>query len=289
MDIIDFHTHPYLTQEENACMYREGFSLEPEEAKEDLLQAGIGRICGSVIRPRNKFDRRLGFSQIQELNDSALRLKERLGSFYIPGFHIHPAFVKESLETIEWMHQNGYRLIGELVPYMHGWQEYGMGYGCRELSEILKLAGEYHMTVSYHTMSEQQDQMEAMIAANPKVTFVAAHPGEREGYLLHLERMKKYENAYLDLSGTGMFRYGMLRFGIRQAGAGRLLFGTDYPITRHVRGGGTLRTYPGGGAAAYLPQKCRADIRTWAVSRQLKQSFPGKDPTGRRTDRSLHW
>ena len=48
MDIIDFHTHPYLTQEENACMYREGFSLEPEEAKEDLLQAGIGRICGSV-------------------------------------------------------------------------------------------------------------------------------------------------------------------------------------------------------------------------------------------------
>ena len=37
MDIIDFHTHPYLTQEENACMYREGFSLEPEEAKEDLL------------------------------------------------------------------------------------------------------------------------------------------------------------------------------------------------------------------------------------------------------------
>ena len=74
MDIIDFHTHPYLTQEENACMYREGFSLEPEEAKEDLLQAGIGRICGSVIRPRNKFDRRLGFSQIQKLNDSALRL-----------------------------------------------------------------------------------------------------------------------------------------------------------------------------------------------------------------------
>ncbi|MCI9360940.1 MAG: amidohydrolase [Hungatella sp.] len=231
MDIIDFHTHPYLTQEENSCMYREGFSLEPEEAKEDLLRAGIGRISGSVIRPRSKFDRKLGFSQIKELNDSALRLKERFGSFYIPGFHIHPAFVRESLETIEFMHQNGYRLIGELVPYMHGWQEYGMGYGCKELSEILKLAGEYHMIVSYHTMPEQQDQMEAMIAANPMVTFVAAHPGEREGYLLHLERMKKYDNAYLDLSGTGMFRYGMLRFGILQAGAGRLLFGTDYPIT----------------------------------------------------------
>lgn len=231
MDIIDFHTHPYQTQEENSCMYREGFSLGTEEAKEDLVRAGIGKICGSVIRPRRKFDKSLGFSQIKELNDSALQLKERFGSFYIPGFHIHPAFVKESLETIEFMHQNGFRLIGELVPYMHGWQEYEMGYGSRELEEILKLAGEYHMVVSYHTMLDQQEQMEAMIAGNPKVTFVAAHPGEREGYLFHLERMKKYDNAYLDLSGTGMFRYGMLRYGIRQTGAGRLLFGTDYPIT----------------------------------------------------------
>ena len=25
-EIIDFHVHPYLSEEENFCMYREGFS-----------------------------------------------------------------------------------------------------------------------------------------------------------------------------------------------------------------------------------------------------------------------
>ena len=87
------------------------------------------------------------------------------------------------------------------------------------------------MVVSYHTMTEQQEQMEAMIAENPAVTFVAAHPGEREHFLKHLQRLEKYENAYLDLSGTGLFRYGLVREGIRRAGAGKFLFGTDYPIT----------------------------------------------------------
>jgi len=46
----------------------------------------------------------------------------------------------------------------------------------------------------------------------------------------HLEILKKYDNAYLDLSGTGIFRYGMLREGIRQVGDEKFLFGTDYPI-----------------------------------------------------------
>ena len=68
-------------------------------------------------------------------------------------------------------------------------------------------------------------------AENPAVTFVAAHPGEREYFLKHLQRLEKYENAYLDLSGTGLFRYGLVREGIRRAGAGKFLFGTDYPIT----------------------------------------------------------
>ena len=69
------------------------------------------------------------------------------------------------------------------------------------------------------------------IAANPKVTFVAAHPGQKADFLLHLERLEKYANAFLDLSGTGLFRYGMLREGIRRVGAEKFLFGTDYPIT----------------------------------------------------------
>lgn len=230
MEIIDFHAHPYLTQTENTCMYKEEFTLSSDDAKEDLKRAGIHKICGSVIELAG-FRKEEGFAQLNALNRKALVLRKLYGDFYEPGFHIHPAFVKESLETIEYMNKNGYRLIGELVPYMHGWKEYGMDFASSELQEILELAGEYHMIVSYHTMTEQQEQMEKMIANHPRVTFVAAHPGEKQGYIKHLERMEKYENAYLDLSGTGMFRYGMLRYGINKVGAERFLFGTDYPIT----------------------------------------------------------
>ena len=37
------------------------------------------------------------------------------------------------------------------------------------------------------------------------------------------------ENYYLDLSGYGMFRYGMLRKAIDSFGIDRILFGSDYP------------------------------------------------------------
>ena len=227
MKITDFHVHPYLEQSENLCTYKDDFQLTYLEARADLEKAGITKICGSVIG-KAAFDPEKGFEQIQQLNARALELKALYGDFYEPGFQIHPEFVKESLETLEFMHQNGYRLIGELVPYHHGWGE-RYDYGCKELMEILALAGEYGFVYSYHTM-DQWEQMESAIAQNPKLTFVAAHPGEKNTYMKHLEILKKYDNAYLDLSGTGIFRYGMLREGIRQVGDEKFLFGTDYPI-----------------------------------------------------------
>ncbi len=42
--------------------------------------------------------------------------------------------------------------------------------------------------------------------------------------------MEKYPNLYQDLSGTGLFRWGMLQYGIRRTGADRFLFGSDFPI-----------------------------------------------------------
>ncbi len=228
--IIDFHVHPYLTEEENLCMYREDFSLTAQEAVLDIKNAGISHICGSVLC-KQKFEPHKGCEHLRELNREALKIRELYPDFYTPGFHIHPGYIKESLEEIEYMHARKVKLIGELVPYMHGWRESGYDYGCGELSELLDLAGKYGMIVSFHTMTEQQDEMERMIAAHPDVIFVAAHPGQKGDYLKHLERLLKYENAYLDISGTGLFRYGMLAAGVKRVGAEKILFGTDYPIT----------------------------------------------------------
>ena len=56
-----------------------------------------------------------------------------------------------------------------------------------------------------------------------------AHPGEYGAFMRHVERMKLSENYYLDVSGYGIFRHGMLRHAIDAFGAERILYGSDYP------------------------------------------------------------
>jgi len=221
--IIDFHTHPFLTEKENLCKYKEDMHLDMNGFRHELEQAGIVHVCGSVIQLGVDV-REEGFEHIKALNRKALEIKKVYGDFYTPGFHVHPDYVVESCEEIVFMHQQGVNLIGELVPYLHGWDDYS----CKGLQEILSVAEEYGMIVSYHTMDD--DQMTAMVAAHPKLKFVAAHPGEMDKYMKHLDRIAQYDNVYLDLSGTGLFRFGMLTYGVKRVGAGRILFGSDYPI-----------------------------------------------------------
>ena len=227
--IIDFHTHPYRHRGEFMGMYGEHFYLEPEQMPADLAEAGISVFCGSVIDSDHRGAME-SFDRVREVNDAALQLREKFGSAYVPGFHVHPAFLKESLEEVERMHREGVKLVGELVPYLQGWQHAGCDYGSEELTEILARAGEYGMIVSYHTMPEWPEQTEMMVGNCPGVTFVAAHPGQKADYLLHVGRMKKYPNLNLDISGTGLFRYGLLAALVQTVGPDRVLFGTDYPI-----------------------------------------------------------
>ena len=72
--------------------------------------------------------------------------------------------------------------------------------------------------------------MDKMIKEHKSLKFVAAHPGEYKEFIRHLERMKMSENYYLDISGTGLFRHGMLRHAIDSVGKERIIFGTDFPV-----------------------------------------------------------
>ncbi len=219
--LIDFHTHPYLDPSQNLCMYDHAVPLNPIEMKKQLQDFGITRICGCVLRRDKTFD-------LRGLNDAALRLRDILGEFYVPGFHIHPGYIEQSVAEIERMHAAGVGLIGELVPYMHGWGEFMNHPYTKELNEIFSAADRYRMICSFHTTWEWP--IDELIMAHPDLTFVAAHPGERESVEKHIERMRRYGNVYLDLSGTGIFRFGSIRRLVDAVGANRILFGTDYPI-----------------------------------------------------------
>ncbi len=224
-EIIDFHTHPFDDVPTNICKHTEYCNMSVENTVNYMKSLGISKICGSVIC-RN-IDQEILYANdwemIAESNRRALALQARYGDFYVPGFHVHPGYVKESCEEIEKMHKLGIKLIGELVPYLHGWRDYS----CKEFDEILDTAGQYQMIVCFH--SGDMDQMDEMVRKHPDTIFVAAHPGEYTEYMRHLNRMKMSKNYYLDLSGSGLIRHGMLRHGIDDFGPERFLFGSDFP------------------------------------------------------------
>lgn len=223
-EIIDFHTHPFETPDENICKHLDNCGMSPEHTVELMKAIGVTRICGSVIS-NTKPNRTMpeSWEIIKNLNDTALRLRDRFNGFYIPGFHVHPAFVEESCQEIERMEAMGIRLIGELVPYWHGWSDYS----CDGFDKIIDCATAHNMIISYHSMD--YDQMDAMVEKHPDTVFVAAHPGEYGDFVRHMERMKLSRNLYLDLSGYGIHRYGMLKHAVDEYGAERFIFGSDYP------------------------------------------------------------
>jgi len=220
MQIIDAHAHPFIEARDNTGLYRYGGPETPEDFIAGLKRAGITKACGTVINdiePSN-------WVKLKRQNADALRLSQMFPDFFIPGIHIHPHYVEESCREIEEMYAKGVRWVGELVPYMNGHDAYLP----KKAYAIYDLMQEKGMVLNIHpTIGED---MENLMRSFPRLPIVVAHPGEKPDFEKHLERMRRYSNAYMDICGTGLFRNNLLRYGIDQVGKERFLLGTDYPI-----------------------------------------------------------
>lgn len=222
-EIIDFHTHPFTDNSSNICTHKEHIKMDADTTLAYLQGMGISKICGSPLCSYGEGERDSA-ETMRRCNDMALMLWEKYGDFYIPGFHVHTAHLQESLSEMERMHSRGVRVLGELVPYWYGWTEL---YGSDSFSAVLDLAEDLGLIVSVHSMDD--DGMDKMVKEHPGLTIIGAHPGEYGDYARQIERMGMSENYYVDLSGYGLFRQGMLRYGIDKCGIDRFIFGSDYP------------------------------------------------------------
>ena len=227
-NIIDFHTHPFLSVEQNICYYKDYFKAwDYNFSKEYLTQMGISKICGMLFSRSDVFtadmDKKEIWSQILKRNDQTLELKKLYGDFYEPAFTIHPALVKESCDEIDRMYKNGVKIVGELLPYYHQFN-----FASEGLDEIIDYATTKGMIISLHTCDD--DNLDALVKKHQDTIIVAAHPGEFPQVERHLKRMDMNENYHLDISGTGIFRLGVLRKIIDKFSVDRILFGSDYPV-----------------------------------------------------------
>lgn len=228
-EIFDFHAHPYINPRRNRGIYPQLLGLDtPEDLVADLAKSGISGFAGSVLGgidggPANPTG---DFAQIAAANDEALALRERIGDVYYPGIHIHPDFVDESCAEIDRASAAGFRLIGEIVHYAFGWEFTHPG-----MLPILEHALSKNMVLSLHVSGGVDINGAAALADQfPALPIILAHPGDGVRPRQHVEAMKDRKNMGIDLSGGGLFRYGTLTYLVKELGAERVFFGTDYPI-----------------------------------------------------------
>jgi predicted TIM-barrel fold metal-dependent hydrolase len=57
------------------------------------------------------------------------------------------------------------------------------------------------MILSLHPTTH--DDLDRLVLDFPRLNVIATHPGGKDNLDHHLDRLSRFDNAYLDLSGTG--------------------------------------------------------------------------------------
>lgn len=219
--IVDAHCHPIADSVPDCLHNAYGTPDNTKDFFTEMRRYGIDFCVGSVIRStREPKD----FTPFAETNAAGFELEKQHADYYQTGIRVNPLFVKDSIAEIEKYHKMGVTWVGELVPYASGYTSYSSP----EMLEVLAVARDLNMTVNIHSLGN--DDMSKLMENLPELKVVAAHPGERTDVLVRAEMMKRYKNLHWDISGTGLFRWGMLRYLVEQCGAEKILFGTDFPI-----------------------------------------------------------
>ena len=218
--IIDAHCHP-IAEPDVSIINAYGTPDNTKDVFTEMRNAGLDFCCGSVIKPDKEPK---DFSSFARTNAAGYRIEREYPDFYQTGIRINPLFVKDSLAELEKYHKLGVTWVGELVPYSSGYSSYSSP----EILEIFSVVRDLGMTVSVH--SPDEEDIAKLMENLPGLNVVAAHPGEKPRVMLRVELMKRFPGLYWDLSGTGLFRWGMLKYMVDQCGPEKILFGTDFPI-----------------------------------------------------------
>jgi len=220
LDIVDCHIHPFISAAANTSWFP-GVDT-PADFVAEMRRAGITQCCGSVVYLRNVET----FDEVRAMNDEALEMQRRFPDFFLPGIQVHAGFPDESCQEVERLAgEHGARWIGELVGYIHGFESYADAGS----QQIYALAQDMGLPVNVHPY--KLDELDLVCRNFPKLNLVLAHPTAGKATILErFEFLEQHANAHLDLSGSGVFRWGALRHGIDKVGPERFLFGSDFPI-----------------------------------------------------------
>ncbi len=137
---------------------------------------------------------------------------------------ITPFRIDEALREIEECHkQYGFVWLGEFCNYMTNYR-----YDTPEWTEVMKLATKLNLVIQIHANTKE---MEYLAENFPEATIVFPHlGGNREDIFARISIVAKHKNTHIDLSGSGIERVGILERAVKEIGADRVLYGSDFTI-----------------------------------------------------------
>lgn len=159
-------------------------------------------------------------------NREVARRVEKSKGRYLGACIVNPLFIDESLREMEdCRKQLGFAWVGELVNY-----ELRYEYTIREFEQLVDQAVKLNMVLDVHT---ELDEMNYIIGKFPAATIVFPHFGDGNEFdhiFKRIDAVAKHPNTYLDTSGYGHDRVGMLEYAVMTIGPDRVLFGSDFSI-----------------------------------------------------------
>lgn len=162
---------------------------------------------------------------IEGNREMARRVEKSKGRF-VGACVVNPLFIDEALrEMEECRKQLGMAWVGELCNYTVPYQ-----YTVKEFEQLVEQAVKLNMVLDVHT---ELEEMHYIIDKFPQATIVFPHFGDSHEYdhiFKRIDAVAKHPNTYLDTSGYGHDRVGMLEYAVKTIGADRVLFGSDFSI-----------------------------------------------------------
>jgi uncharacterized protein len=159
-------------------------------------------------------------------NREVARNVEKYKGRFIGACVVNPQFIEEALKEIEYCHnQLGFVWVGELCNYMVPYN-----YSIKEFEMLAEQVVKLNMVLAIHT---EHGEMEYVTQKFPEVTFAFAHFGddhEFDDIFKRIDMVAKNPNFYLDTSGYGHDRVGVLEYAVEKIGPDRVLFGSDFSI-----------------------------------------------------------
>lgn len=139
---------------------------------------------------------------------------------------VNPLYIDEALREIEeCRRQFGFVWVGELCNYTVPYE-----YTVKEFELLVEQVVRQNMILDVHTGLEE---MEYIIDQFPEATIVFPHFGDDHEYrniFKRIDMVAEHPNTYLDTSGYGHDRVGVLEYAVEKIGSERVLFGSDFSI-----------------------------------------------------------